>query len=706
MTRRRASAAVLVLLVLLALPMNAAGAASRSSAGPRQAAALEAATAALAGAEGTAAVGGRAADHASPTQALRAVRDHRDTGAWIDAIAGLVQERSGQTTTTSSSETVECCEEEEPYTGSWGGASSAGDVDGDGRDDVLAYSYDLEHGRVLLEARSGLDAAPRWERIMPGDDAIAWSLGSDVTGDGAVDVFELSLEVLDEQYVSDCEDEDDICYDESYSATFRWGLALLSGQDGSQVWARSIDGELSESWSMRWGSTAQVIESGEYNYTLKGTAVDVLPLFADLAGDSSHEFVLNTIDLDLQESGTEQWVYPGFAGAGVAEGSFTLDAVTTVDLVDAGSGVTVETFTEDSEGMIALMYPLQQADGDDLVWERAILPDDEYRCVGIDAFVTGHGACTPRAEQPSTTITMLDRVSGDALWTAEFDGWGYSYPLGGDLDADGLQDLVVYAEDDTFAANFVTAASGETLWTDGVDFIAVGPLDATPGDDLVTVAYDFTETPPTSPLDEEYSYTETMTLERRNGVTGDAFLSESWTGSSSSSEDGFVYEFPYAAGGHDADGDDAPDITAGLVTISEQETDDDWVFTVSGRDSVAQSGATAATLYSAPDGPLIFPASDFDGDDLTDIAQVDAAYGGDAETVTFTPIRMTDGAPLWTATGTGAWVGFGMGGDFDGDGGTDVLRFVDVVDGSRVQTIITNLAGRSGLARWSFGTRP
>lgn len=706
MTRRRARAAVLVLIGLLALPMKAVGAVSPSTAGPRHAAAFEAATDALSDAEGTAAVGGRAAEHTSPTQALRAVRDHRDTGAWIDAVAGLVQQRSGQTTTTSSSETVECCEEEEPYTGSWGGASSAGDVDGDGRDDVLAYSYDLEHGRILLEARSGLDATPRWERTVPGDDALAWSLGSDVTGDGASDVFELSLDVLDEHYESGCSEDDEDCYDEGYSATFRWGLTLLSGQDGSQVWTRSIDGELSESWSMRWGSTARVLESGEYTYTLKGTAVDVLPLFADLAGDSSHEFVVNTIDLDLQESGTERWVYPGFAGAGLAEGSFTLDAVTNVDLVDAGSGVTVDSFTEDSEGMIALMYPLQQADGDDLVWERAILPDDDYRCAGVDVFVTGHGACTPRAEQPSTNITMLDRVSGDALWTAEFDGWGYSYPLGGDLDADGLHDLVVYVEDETYAANFVTAASGETLWTDGVDFIAVGPLDATPGDDLVIVAYDYTETSPTSPLDEEYSYTETMTLERRNGATGDAFLSESWVGSSSSSDDTFVYEFPYAAGGPDADGDAAPDITVGLVTVSEQVTDDDWVFTVSGRDSVAQSGATAASLYTAPDGPLIFPASDFDGDGLTEITQVHSTYGGAAETVTFTPIRMPDAAPLWTATGTGAWVGFGMGGDFDGDGGTDVLRFVDVVDGSRVQTVITNLAGRSGEARWSFGTRP
>lgn len=707
MTRRRLLAAGVVLAVLQALPASAsASAATPTPPGGPLAEAREAATAALAGAQGTAAVSGRTADHASPTQALRAVRDHRDTGAWIDAIAGVVAQRHGGSVATSTSDTVECCEEEEPYTGSFGAAASAGDIDGDARDDVLAYSHDLETGRVLLEGRSGLDASPRWERTMPGDNAFAWSLGADITGDGATDVFEMSLDILEESHDAACDDEEGICHDETYSATFRWGLTLLSGADGSQVWTRSYDGELTERWSMRWEETAPVMDTSEYTYALEGTAVDVLPLFADLAGDSSHEFVVNVIDVDLQDTGSDRWVYAGVAGAGVYDGSFTIDAVTQVELMDAGSGVTLDTFTEDSNAMLAVMYPLQQADGDSLVWERASIPDQEHRCAGAGGTVVWHGECLPLGAKASTSITVLDPHLDDALWTAEFDGLGYSYPVGGDLDADGLNDLVVYTDDESFQASFVTAASGETLWADGVDFIAVGPLDAAPGDDLVTVAFSYTETPPASPFDEEYAYEETMTLERRNGVTGEVLLSESRTGSTAISEDEFVFTFPYAAGGADADGDGAPDITVGLITVSEKETEDDWVLTVAGRDSVAQSGASGATLYEAPDGPLIFPVADFDADGLTEIAQIAYTNHGEDETATFTPLRLTDAMPLWTATGTGAFVTFAEGGDFNGDGGTDVLRHIDVLEGRRVQTMISNLAGRSGQSQWVFGSRP
>lgn len=650
----------------------------------------------------SAAIGGPAAQHRSVTQTLRSVRDHSDEGAWIGAIADLIEQRS-ESEVTSTSEPVTDDGEGE-YTGSRGSAVSAGDLDGDGRDDLLMYHSDFDSESFLLEARRGTDAAALWERAVGGDEAVAWSLDRDMTGDGRADILELTLDIISEGYAESCgghEDEEE-CGSGGYSATYRWALSLVSGSDGSAAWTHTYDGAISEQYSESWKTTAQVTYREEVVYDLSATAIGLLPIVADLPDGGGSEIVLNVFDVREHFESKGRGAHARFVGAGTSEGNYTFSAVTDATVLDAGTGGATWRYVEDSPGMFAVLYPLARAGGDDLMWERSLQPARSGRCVHGGAVLVYQGHCLTDDEGPGVRLTLLNGATYEPTWTRDFQGWGASFPVGGDLDADGRGDLVLYLDtDEDWGTQFLTSSTGTTLWTDQVGYVAVGPLDAVAGDDLVTVAY--ASEYPDDPTglgwlisDEEETYVETMTVERRNGASGTAFLSESRSTTSS----GSTWAFPYAMGGSDGDGDGAPDITVGTVVVDESSDDEDW--TVTGRDVVAQSGATAKVLYAADNGSLLFPEPDIDGDGLSEVAQIGEAAGGS----TYTPVRLTDGVALWTDRMASDRVAYVADGNIDGVPGTDVLRHEVVIHDRRAQTIVSSLAGRSGVQRWSFGSRP
>ena len=689
---------VLFLLCLVPFVVAApAGAASGERAPRSRSAALSDARARVD--DPSAALGGRAAQHQSVTQTLRSVRDHADEAAWVGAVARLIEQRT-DSDVASTSEPVE--DDEGDYTGSWGSAVSGGDLDGDGRDDVLMYHRDFQSESLLLEGRRGLDAAALWERTVAGDESIAWSLDEDMTGDGRADILELTLDIIEEGSGGSCEGDeaDEECSSGEYSATYRWALSLVSGSDGTAAWTRTYDGEVTERYSEEWNTTAGVVYRDKIVYEISGTAIGVLPIVADRDGGGS-EIVLDVFDVREHFESEGRGAYARFVGAGTSKGTYTFNAVTEAAILDAATGVASTTFREDSSGMFAVLYPISRPGGDDLVWERSLIPARSGECVHGDAFVVYDSQCLVDDEGPGVRLTILDGGTLEAAWSRDFEGWGASFPVGGDLDADGLGDLVLFLDtDENWGTQFLAASKGTTLWTAQVGYIGVGPLDAVPGDDVITVSY--SSEYPDDPTglgwlisDGEETYVETMTIERRNGSSGTAFLSETRSATSS----GSTWAFPYAAGGSDGDGDGAPDITLGTIVIDESSEDEDW--TVTGRDAVAQSGATGKVLYEAAGGALLLPESDIDGDGLAEIAQTT----GDSNTSTYTPVRLADGVALWSDVSAGDTF-YVADGNIDGEPGIDVLRHDDVRQDRRMQTIVTSLAGRTGAPRWSFGSRP
>lgn len=712
--RRVIVVACLVFAMLPLVPAAAATGGSSTRAGARQAA-LEQLAEQLP-ADATVAVGGRVQQHRSVTEIFGEVRNHRDLGAWLGSVAEVMA-RAGTPVTTRGEEpgedsdgASESVEVEEPdYTGSYADAGAAGDLDGDGGNDILAYHYSLEDDSVLLEARRGANGAPLWERRANGDDSLAAPAGSDVNGDGADDLLELSIDILDEEWKPDCpegeEDSEWGCWNGTYTVSYRWGLAALSGADGSQLWSKSYEGELTETSKESYKDTAEVVYEDTYEYSIKGTNVEVVPMLTDTDGNGVNELLVDVFDVEETEKGEGTFVYP-FVGAGMFAGSYGLDARMDAELLDAATGAQSATFTEAAPGMYPFLYPIEQAGGDDLVLERIVAPDEEYQCVIADAYVIYDGYCTGSDSKTEFRLAVLDGVTHKETWSKTSEGWAASYPVGGDLDADGVSDLALFAEgDEDYTTTFLAGATGAALWSaDSMEFVAVAPLDAKPGDDLVTAKYSYDE--PALPSEED-SYTETMTLERRNGATGTAWQSQNWTSTSSESESGYTESYAYAAGGPDGNGDGFEDITVGIVTFEIRETEEDYTFLISGSDGQAQSGPDASVLYEAPDGPMLFPTGDFDGDGLGDLSLLADSYGDTGNAAWYRAVRMLDGVELWQTDAAADAVYFAEIENLDGDGAADLLQFVDVeTTENHVSTDITLIDGTTGSPRWWFYSRP
>jgi hypothetical protein len=343
------------------------------------------------------------------------------------------------------------------------------------------------------------------------------------------------------------------------------------------------------------------------------------------------------------------------------------------------------------------------------VLERMTEPDVEVSCVYADVAVVYEEHCpTEEGGDPSFAVTLLDGQTMQQVWQREFATWyGSTWPVGGDLDADGVDDIEVMLEgDEELTSTYLTTRDGTDLWSSPDSFVAVGQLDDEPGDDLISAAwsYDYEETPGGSETE-----TETLTLQRHNGRTGTAWGEQTWTAKSIFGNEE-RYSWLYVIGGGDFDGDGAPDVTVNKVTYTIVCDDEIEECTAAPGASWGQaiSGAEPRVLRRADsDGYIrLEPAADFDMDGRDEVARVTRdAFGGETR-ATFTPVRVADGAALWTTEATGYYFSVIPTGDLDGDGGPDVLRLFDTLDVRRVQTSITALNGATGAASWAAVSRP
>lgn len=154
------------------------------------------AAALLRGADGPGSPAVRVEGPAGPARgvvdALTAVRRHADTGAWLRSTAAAVQAAQGpigglRPLLLEPEADVEPVESE-PLIDDFAVADRGGDLDGDGLEDVLAFTSDAEDD--VLQARRGTDGGLLWSIALSEDaGALAFPVGRDLTGDGVDDLL-------------------------------------------------------------------------------------------------------------------------------------------------------------------------------------------------------------------------------------------------------------------------------------------------------------------------------------------------------------------------------------------------------------------------------------------------------------------------------------------------------------------------------------
>jgi hypothetical protein len=656
------------------------------------------------------------------TEILTGVRNRRDLGNWLGGMADAITATSGATVaiaaprTDGDGEAVAAADEDEtefiPYSGSWAFAYPAGDLDGDGRGDVVTYHYDLETWTVSLEAARGDNGAVLWARDDDADGGLAWPLQEDLTGDGVADLLVFSLDILTDSF-DECwqSDEDEDCWNNPWEATFTWTVGLVSGRDGSTLWTRGLDGWIRESINGRDSSDPVAVGMDEeFSYEFAGENVYVLPFFADLDGSGTPEVILNAMDVADRFTATDSFVHAPVARVGRWEGGWELVSATRASVID-GTGAQLHQVEQAGPGRISLLWPLVHPDGTaDVVWERAVYADTYQECVYAD--LAGDLEYCPVDEygDGGFEVEVLDGGSFEPRWAKTVEAYGAVWPVDGDLDGDGHSDIVIWTlnwESWEDRADLLSGATGDALWDGDVRIrgvLAAGPLDNVPGDDVVAVDYDWV-------YDEDSAtYTMTVHFQRRNGVTGELLGQTSHTATDRPVDSGYDVEMLYATSGPDGSGDGALDLTVGKVVwqLREDEDDPDWfTFEFGDSSAVAESGATGEQLYAFADAGYrtLRMAGDFDGDGLTEAVQVGHDYDEGGATASFAPVRLVAGGagPLWSDATTGDYVFYTWG----SGAGAAAYRHVDTLsEANQWSTLVTALDGGTGAGRWSLTSRP
>jgi hypothetical protein len=651
----------------------------------------------------------------SVTDIASAMRHYHDTGAWLATLQELIEQATGTPAVALAArdghapqETTD--DDPDAPAGAVLAALAAGDLDGDGADDIILLTIDVATGGVVAEARRGSDSALIWQRDAGGDGALAWPLAHDVDGDGVDDVSLYGLDIHDESVVEECEtfDDEEWCWPTEYHATFTWTLGVASGTDGTPLWTRTFAGHLDEVYAWTYEDDAL---SSDYSdrYELESTNLYVIDLYAgDLTGTATDELVIDAIDLNVVEA------YEGSSTGpvGTEQGSLQVRAQTRADVVEAATGNVRQTLTDAAAGRISFLSPAADSVGGpqpDLLWDTTVAPDQAYECMYVDVVVDWVTHCPQEAPGGwALELAMLDGDSLQPAWSITVpDGW-FGFSLGEDLDADGRSDVMVMADDfQEYSTLAVSGATGEALWEhrspeDWLSPIVIDPLDAVAGDDLVTVSIEWGD----------LTGGETaIVVGRRSGLTGEVLATERHALPSDDEGNG-SFTGIYAAGEGDGTGDGTGDLTFGWVRATydyDDETGEEQLLSLdsSGQAQSGRTGETVRELAMAGDFALLLPVDDLDGDGLVDLVEERYAYDEATaeELVAWSFSPFSAGPGRWTVAAEGGWVWLDVAGDLDGDGGHDLLITTDDYSSPVISSTVRALAGAGGSELWTLSTR-
>jgi hypothetical protein len=641
-----------------------------------------------------------AVSHRDPAAALTAVRDHSDTRAWLRSIADATRAAAGPAGMMQPlllAPPPEPDDDAEPEPAEpWAYALPGGDLDGDGRADVLTYSTDGTD--FVVEARRGADGDLLWSLPFDADAAFVLPLGRDVTGDRVDDLWLQHFAFTgSEQHEAGPDGET-----WTFSARLERTYGVTSGLDGAPLWSRQADGELVETLRTSWTAAGVAYDS---EYQLRSTNVAVLALpSADVTGDGLDDLVVSEIDLDIDEhvSGVDALV------AGAAQVQATLRSSTRGLLVGGATGDVRMAREATGQPAISLLLPVGHVVGSpaaDLGWVTTSAGDLDLVCAG--ALVVGT-CLDPSETAGSVALDLVDGASGETAWSSTVPGfWGWIGRLGADVDADGTDDLVAEVDSETSSLVVLSGRSGSRLWeasSSGFPPFLVGIGRGAQGlvavvADVVFVRGDLAD--PGGRLE--------VLLERRDARTGTVLTRERRPAPVAGVEPGaggtYQYMSVFVGGAPDGDGDGADELYVGFTSEAASYDAQGELVDSAARSQVRYDDLVSGRqLYaeSTDDVRVLLPTADLDGDGLLDVRRDVLLPSEDwwNPLVATTAMRLVDRGELWQRTGSW-WDAPMVADDQDGVPGVELVHARPAGDGY----VVDSLRGRDLGLRWSLPAR-
>lgn len=595
--------------------------------------------------------------------------------------------------------------------------SPAGDLSGDGLDDVLSYDIKLPQEVVEIRALRGTDGDQLWKRRLD-DAADATALpASDLTGDGIDDLILLGLDVDQESSSIDCSGEDRCRVD--YEATYTWTTGVLNGANGRLLWSQVYPA--SQDYHFLLESQEDVAtETFRVEESLISSNVSVWPLLSgDHEGDGLDDLVLETIDLDFdfdyETRSTAAVVYEDLGG-------FQVNSATRALVVRGKDGSNLFSRSSSRGPTVAFLEPVGDLVGGpapDLLWHDTTYTNDTYSCIGV----AGVDHCSDARD--STVRFAVEAIDGTTLedvWRHELGGLedAFAFSLEADISGDGVDDIAQLTfdmEGPSFATRVLSGADGRSLWErrqqpDAFwwEFpLATGDLAPGPGTDVVLGSF-IEETDPVSGRTDFG-----IRITRVDGVSGQTlFESERsvWVEPQDPPDETVaLFLYRYIGWPHDADGDGVDDVFAG--GIGEVLVDDGSEYLVpaetDSRAFVESSRGNSILLQQDTEDAMVFEGvADLDGDARADVFEWHYPADPFGQDPRFDLIvrRAAPGGSLWSRSlvGDEFWLGtLWTGGDHDGQPGEELLYGDNSKQSGAWKSLVGSLRGADGTARWVTG---
>lgn len=500
----------------------------------------------------------------------------------------------------------------------------AGDLNGDGMDDVLVGfgSYNASKSFLLdnIDAVSGGDSAVLWSRTHDENRWIYAIRAGNLNGDGMDDVLLLMSS-----------------YDSGTDTYPLDSISALDGENGVVLWSKTnIDEDQWDVWT-EFDFNGDSIDDIMVSYSSYKSSIDadcIDKIYILKGGDGSL----------LWQKNPGNWVYAYPAddldGDGAedllvyTQQSFTTYWTAEIFAVRGSNGGTLWSKT---------------ASNKDNTWIYAADPAGDLNCDGKDDVMMQHERYNPYSDDYTTTIYALHGNSGSAIWSDEStapDSWMNAYPAG-DLNGDGEGDVLLYPwrynpSTDQYYIDIVYAKRGydnHQLWSKtgtNMGFRSSGDLNGDGADDLLfyECIYDASN--------DLHLQTDVSAAKGQDGST-------LWTKTRS----GGNYIDALPAG--DLNGDGAEDVVVYNINYSSYDPDLDEIYV----DIIsAVKGSDVSVLWSKSsrentwiDTWYVGYTGDFDGNGTDDVLVCTYIYNPHSDRYILTVIsavRGGDGGVLWS----------------------------------------------------------